>query len=136
MKRITLILLYAVAFAAAASAARAAINPLELRQGATGPALNIWVKDYDTNNQLQACDLTGSTITCTMRNLRTNANVFSNRAAVVYDATKGKIRCAWQTGDTTAIGEYAVQVKIVKPDGEIMILPGSEDAQVRVKQAY
>lgn len=136
MKRIALILLYAAALAAAAAPAWATITPLELRQGSTGPALNIWIKDYDTDNKLKSCDLTGTTITCTMRNLRTGANVFTNRAAVVYDATKGKIRCVWQSGDTAAIGEYAIQIRILDVEGKLIILPGGEDAQVRVKQAY
>lgn len=136
MKRKAVILFFFFAVTFAASGSRAAINILNLRQGATGKPYCIWVKDYDANNVLQPCDLTGTTITCSMRNLRTGANVFTNRAVVVYDATQGKIKYCWQVGDTVAIGDFAIQFKIIDTDGSIIIIPAGEDAQIKIGVAY
>lgn len=113
----------------------AAIKVRDYRQGATGPAYGLQVKDY-VAGLLTPFDLTGTTITCTMRSLRSGANVFTNRAATVYDATVGKVMCRWQAGDLATVGEYAIQFKIIGTDGSIYIIPAGEDAQIVVGTAY
>lgn len=57
-----------------------------------------------------------------------------SQTAVVSDATAGRVRYDWQTGDTERVGLYDAEFRITKNDGSIISPPIISRLIVEVKE--
>ena len=64
-------------------------------------------------------DLTGSTVKFYMKNTDTGSVKINGSACTITDATKGKCRYVWASGDTNTVGNYVGEVEVTFPDGKI-----------------
>jgi hypothetical protein len=108
-----------------------AIDRLNIKQGATLPIYRVTV--VDTSGA--TVDLTGCTVTATMRQDGNTTNAFSNVPAVVSVPTAGYFDFYWNTSQTAKVGTYTIQFTIAGPAGTYG-LPTGTLAPITIEPSY
>lgn len=101
------------------------------------------IKQYNTIPSIEATlldgagipvDLTGSTVTFSMRSLD-NAALVINGDAVFVDATAGLVAYQWADGDTDFAGAYIGEFLVIRPGGGKESFPNGDYIEVHVVKA-
>lgn len=104
-------------------------NKLTFKRNDTRPYLKIKVTDEDGNN----VDLTGSTITFTMRN-RSDATIKVNAGScTITSATAGEVEYRWASSDLDTAGIYDGEFSIVFPGPTTLTLPSNNYIEIEVE---
>ena len=64
-------------------------------------------------------DLTGCTVKFYMKDSTSGSVKINGVNCTIMDATKGKCRYSWTSGDTNTVGTYLGEVEVTFPDGKI-----------------
>lgn len=98
-----------------------------IKQSDTSPPLVAILKDATGT----AVDLTGSTIRFIMTN-KSTAAIVVNQLATIVDATHGKVRYDWQTGETDVPTNYKAEFEVHWGDGTFETFPNSVYINVKI----
>jgi len=75
-------------------------------------------------------DLTGATVTMSMRLQGSSANKISDAAcSIVGNPTLGNVQYNWQAGDTNTAGVFAVEFRVTFSNGTIATFPSIGQGQ-------
>jgi len=130
MKRTVWLWAILLTLLAAAATWAASIDTLYLKAGDVAPPYKVLV--IDENGTM---DLTGTTITATMRSLETGTNRFEGITCTSTDLLNGRFEYRWADSDTTSTGAYSMQFHIQHADGQFTI-PTGTDAEVVIEERY
>jgi hypothetical protein len=74
-------------------------------------------------------DITGATIVCTMKNIRTGDLKINRQSAGINisDATNGEFEYKWVSGDTDTVGGYEIEFEITPTSGGKFTYPTTEE---------
>ena len=92
----------------------------ELKEGDTSPFLDATIQDEDGN----AIDLTGASVQIRFKIADGHSNP-TTAGASIRDASTGKVRYEWQSGDTDAPGVYLAEWVVTTAGGETFTAPGN-----------
>ncbi len=96
-----------------------AVPIFTITQGTTAPALEMTL--LDPNGPVP---LTGATsVTFDMRNASDGTLTISGAAAVISDASAGKVRYNWAVGNTAIVGAYQGKFTVTWTDGKTTAWP-------------
>ena len=90
----------------------------KIKQNDTSPLMVATLKDAAGN----AIDLTAATVRFHMKRI-SSTTVKVDGAATVLDDDAGRVRYAWQTGDTDTPGTFQGEFEVVYNTGEIETFP-------------
>ena len=122
--------IFAIALALLIPAAAAA-DTLYLRQGDTLPI----IKETLVSSSGAAVDLTGCTVTATMRAAGSTTNAFADWQAVISAPAAGSFEFYWATTLTASTGLYFIQFTVATPTGRYT-LPSSSNQAVSIGEKY
>jgi len=94
----------------------------KIKRNDTLPLLQISVKGRGNLNEKIAYDISGATITFSMKDDCNNLKVYDQTATIIC-ASGGTIQYAWQNGDTDESGKYFGEFEITHVSGKILSLP-------------
>jgi hypothetical protein len=128
MKRVIAASLLILAICSQASA----IDRLKIKQGSTLPSYRVPVVDSFG----AAVDLTGCTVTASMRADGNSVNAFTDALAVIAaPPTAGVFIFYWSTSQTAKAGTYTIQFTVRGPRGTFTIPTGTL-APVTIERRY
>lgn len=98
-------------------------STFSIKQGAQNPSLDATLTKGDGSAQ----DLTGGTVTFSMKRQRTGAVKVNAGACTIVNApgTDGKVKYAWQAADTDTPGVYRGSFKVTGLAGGPAVFPTS-----------
>lgn len=82
-------------------------------------------------DQVEPVELTGSTVEFKMWQLGGTVEVLA-RAATLLDATEGRVRHAWQAGDTDTPGVYLGRFVVTYPSGDTQTFPNDRHIKIHI----
>lgn len=104
---------------------------LFMKTGDTYPSYKIQL--YDSNG---AIDLTGATVSFSMKNSVNGTNKISNVSATITSPTTGDVTYYWAVTDTATAGLYNIEFKVTLASGGIFKVPTNSKAQVNIESAF
>lgn len=96
------------------------------------PALEAVLSAKQADGSLAVEDLTGKTVFFILYSTATGANVFRRAATVVGDATAGRVRYQWQTGDTGTAGRYKGEFEVLDGSSRPKTFPNDDYIPIRI----
>lgn len=87
---------------------------IKIVQNDTKPPL-----EFEITQEGAPVDLTGSTVKFYMKEVNTGTVKINGTTCDITDATKGKCRYQWASGDTNTVGVYVGEVEVTFPDTKI-----------------
>ena len=101
--------------------------PVEIKQGDTRPL------DATLMANRKPVPLTGTSITFQMapKIAGIGSNIADGEVEII-DAAKGKVRYAWQTGETDEVGVHRAEFVVTFQDGVIETFPSGEYLEVEI----
>jgi hypothetical protein len=75
-------------------------------------------------------DLTGATVRFIIAS--SERGVIVNAPATIVNATQGKVRYTWVSGDTANAGEYRAEFEVTFSDGRKLTVPNDSYISVRI----
>lgn len=102
---------------------------VHVRQNDTLPYLDFGlVKDLNKT----AHDLTGATVTFTMRNRKTDVVKIDGASVTLIDAAAGEVRYSWSSGDLDEAGYFNGEFQVTFADERILTFPAGEYIEIEV----
>ena len=100
-----------------------------IKEGKLKPVLQATLKDAtNTGIDLSAA----STVTFSMRALRSTTKTVDAGACTVVTAASGIVKYSWTSGDTDPIGQYEGEFTITWNDATVEIVPNDETADAYI----
>ncbi len=81
-----------------------------------------------------AIDLTGCTVTWVMRT-KVGGEIKVSAPATIVSALEGRVEYAWASPDTSAVGEFVGEWRVLYPDGKTLTVPTLNFVTVHVKES-
>jgi len=100
----------------------ATVQTFKIKRNDTLPLLQISVKGRGDLNQKTPYDLSGATITFSMKDECDNLKIYDQTATIIC-ASGGTLQYTWQTGDTDEAGKFLGEFEITHANGKILSLP-------------
>lgn len=98
-----------------------------IKQGDTLPPIGATLKDAAG----AALDLTGASVRFHMRPGGESA-ASVDQVCEIVDAAAGKVRYAWQVGDTDAPGSYVAEFEVTFSDGRVLTIPNTTNLKIKI----
>ena len=95
--------------------------------------LNVKQGDTELDAKLQALingvadDITGATITFSMRSLKDQTLKVDNLAATIVTGDEAKMAYAFAAADTDTVADYSMEMKVDKGSGEVYTVPNNRE---------